>query len=93
MALLDNAENFRGPLSPEIKSRIMAYMENPSAEAWDGVYGIIVAESVRAGTLWQGVIAVDPDFPGMADGNNAAERWPVYPDSVTLARAIRALTG
>lgn len=95
--LLADAQNFCGPLSPEIRARIIAYLSAPSEDGWSDIAGIIVAPSIRRGSLWQAVMAVDPTFPNegpVTDRRGKRLRgWSRIPDAVLLARAIRNVTG
>lgn len=95
--LLGAARNFCGPLDPKIRARIRAYLAAPSEAGWDDIAGIIIAPSLRCGSLWQAVMAVDPTFPNEGPVTNSRGRrvrgWARIPDALLLARAIRRITG
>lgn len=96
MRLFDRCSSMLGPLDPEIRERLQAVIDNPSAETWDNAFSIIINGSPRRmRTLWQAVIAVDPTFPRSAGSIDVspAERWIQYPDAVTIVRAIRRAVG
>lgn len=97
MALLDNATNMFGPLSPDAKARIMAFIDAPSLKGWNDIYSCLISGEGMV-TIWQAVIAVDPTFqrigkpvkdPARA---KASQVWDRYPDPLTVARAIRHAT-
>ena len=85
--LLDKCSNMFGALSPDLKARINAYLENPTEEGWEDVHCIIIHERKMGATLWQAWLAIDPTAP-RSKGETAP--WPRYPDSFTLRRAIKA---
>lgn len=95
--LLDGCRNMYGPLAPDIRRRIAAYLAAPSVDGWDDVHSIIVSDdNPRCRTLWQAVIAVDPSFPRTGAPEPAGKRITAqarwrgrFPDAVTVARAIR----
>jgi hypothetical protein len=95
VALFDGAHNMFGPLGPEIRERLLAFLNAPSFPRWDDIHSIILNAKVGLGiTVWQAVIAVDPTFPrtGKPEGMETPaphERWDRYPDALTVARAIR----
>ena len=98
MKLLSKARNFRGPLDPEAKKKLAAYMANPdpSKQEWDSIAHMIIKHgSLRRATVWQAVIGVDPTFDrALPSGAKTAEdRWRRVPDGFTVARAVaRALS-
>ena len=66
---LNRGRNFYGPLSGEVRARLMRLLRDPSEANWDDAQGIILT-GVCGMTLWQAVIEVDPSF--------ATVRGPVY---------------
>lgn len=89
--MLDELENLLGPLSKGHKQAILDYIEDPTEEGWDRIYGLILTpDSLRLSTLWQWVHHVDPSFPMSRPSRG---RWPRIPDPFTVARAIRAAAG
>ena len=100
-ALLDNAVSMFGPLSPEYRAKINAFLDSPSFETWDQCSGIIVAKGGFGLTVWQAVARIAPQFrkitkpypwtPGKPTPP-AIERWTTFPDPFTVARAIREAT-
>ena len=94
MALLDNATNLFGPLTPLVKARIMAFMDNPCAATWDNCASIIVNKRGII-TVWQALLRADPSFPhsaGAPTTSTLSARWHRVPDPFTVARAIREAT-
>jgi hypothetical protein len=96
VALLDGANNMFGPLSPDIRIRLLRYLDRPTAAGWEDIFSIILNARVGLGiTCWQAVLAVDPSFPASAPAGGIGERvspvkkWPRFPDAILLARAIK----
>lgn len=98
MALLDNATNMFGPLPPDVKRQIMAYIDNPTVEQWDEIFCYIINGNIRSGTLWAAVTSIDPTFPRSVPSPSGRKKrvpaniWPRIPDPLTVARAIRKAT-
>lgn len=94
MSFLDKATNYHGPLSPDVRARLATFFNAPSAETWDDVYSIVInPKSLRRGTVWQAVSAIDPTFPrSCAAFASPALKWERIPDPITVARAIREET-
>lgn len=65
---LNAASNLFGPLSGEVRVRLMAAINEPGEATWDDAYSIILranapGEGLGLGvTLWQAVLKVDPSF-------------------------------
>lgn len=97
MSLLAEARNFCGPLDRKIRARIVAFLSAPTEAGWDDIAGIIIAPSLRRGSLWQAVMAVDPTFPNEGPATDSRGKrvrgWSRIPDALLLARAIRHITG
>lgn len=95
--LLNQATNMFGALRPEARARLLRLIANPSPDTWDDAYSIILNANVGLGrTLWQAMIAVDPNCPrrGQPEGKGERitpdERWQGYaPDPLTVLLAIR----
>ncbi|MBC8742760.1 hypothetical protein F6X40_40495 [Paraburkholderia sp. UCT31] len=68
-----------GSVSEEYKRKILAYLNNPSHEAWQEIRGYIVTNT---GTLWQAWCAYNPEAP--RSGNVG------YPSKDELTEALRA---
>lgn len=86
--MLEELENYLGPLSDGHRQAILDYLDDPTEEGWDRIHALIlVPDSLRLATTWQWVMHVDPTFPR---SRPSGARWPRIPDSFTLARAIRA---
>lgn len=96
MKFLNNATNILGKLSPQVQARIQAYLENPTTDGWQDISGIIVNHaSIRHGTIWQAIRAVDPTFPneGRTTGQGeVTKEWTRIPDAMLVARAIKQAT-
>lgn len=94
MSFLDQASNIYGPLQPDVRAKLAAFFEAPSAETWDEVYCIVInPKSLRRSTVWQAVNAIDPKFPrGCAPFASPALKWERIPDPITVARAIKEAT-
>ena len=58
---LNLASNLLGALSGEIRARLVAAFTVPCEETWDDARSIILDRESFT-TLWQAVIAVDPEF-------------------------------
>jgi len=89
MAVVDRCSNYFGPLvDKDLRTRLQAALDNPSQETWEDAYSIIVSGSTGM-TMWQAILAVDPDFPRSKTMDGP---WPKIPDQLTLYRAIRHAT-
>ena len=99
--LLAGAANDFGPLSDEVRDRLFRYFDDPSAENWSSICGIIInarggPKSGRPRTVWQAVAAVDPSFQDISLPRRPGEilphekRWSKWPDALLVARAIKA---
>lgn len=86
---LDHATNFVGsPLSERSRTLIGRFLLDPSESNWDAIYSIVVARSMRRGTIWQAVLAIDPTFPT----SKPDPHWTRIPDAMLVARAIKEAT-
>jgi hypothetical protein len=95
MKILAKASNYRGPLRDKTKDQITAYARNPNPtkQDWEDIAHVVIrAGSLRAATVWQAVVALDPTFqksiPSGA-GNDAELRWQKVPSGFTVALAIK----
>jgi hypothetical protein len=88
-----------GPLSPSTRRNLQAVLDCPCEHHWDEAAHCVVNSAGQ--TLWQAVIAVDPDFP--TDGprtrrNPSTGRsvrisgWSQTPDEKILVTALKAAT-
>jgi hypothetical protein len=68
---LNKGSNLLGPLSGEIRARLVAAITVPCEETWDDAYTVILDRSTWL-TLWQAVLAVDPGF---ASAQAPVTRW------------------
>lgn len=95
--LLDECSNMFGPLDPQVRGRLQRFLAEPSVKTWDDVYTIVInPNSMRHGTVWQAVLAVDPTFPRQAKSApigkkiTPKQRWGGrFPDAITVGRAIK----
>ncbi len=103
MTLLDDARNVFGALAPDVRARIVRFLDAPSAATWDGCYSVVVNERGTLDgrvplTVWQAVVALDPSFQDIANPEprgarlRPEEKWRRIPDALLTARAIRAAT-
>jgi hypothetical protein len=92
--LLDGAQNFCGPVDEKIRVRIRSYLAAPTEDGWSDIAGVIITPSLRCGSLWQWVMAVDPTFPNTGPSYDHLFKqksgWSRIPDAVLLARSIKA---
>lgn len=85
---LNFATNLFGKkLSPDIKQRLEAVIENPNQETWEDAHSIIVNGAGRTSTLWQAVLLVDPQY---IRSKPLDAPWPSIPTSETIVKGIRA---
>lgn len=105
---LDHARGRSGKLSYESRRQIMAFMNNPSVEAWDSISGIVIRWDETANgsvitNVWQALIALNRDWLKAAsqahwepEGNWESlppdRKWGEFPDPITAARAIKIAT-
>ncbi len=94
---LEMARNLFGGLSPDIRRRLEAAIENPTEETWDDAHTIILNPHEGMGlTLWQAVIAIDPSFPQSGPSTDYRGRrvsgWPQIPSRDLLLAALRYAT-
>lgn len=90
--LVAAAANVLGPLKPSLRLRLLAVIDDPSAETWDDAYSIVIAPWRTAGiTLWQAVNDVDLTWSACTPraGDPPALRWPTVPDTLTILTAIK----
>lgn len=85
--LLDGLSNLAGPLRPENRERLRTALLNPSVDAWDEVYAILITPRY---TVWQVIKLLDPHCPtGVAFDRDPAQKWGGYfPDTFTLRKAF-----
>lgn len=79
------ATNLFGPLDGDTRGRLEALVADPTPDSWDDAYSLVInGESMT--TMWQAVLAVDPDFTASkpADGP-----WPSSPSQQTVLAALR----
>lgn len=73
---LQRATNLFGRLQPEVKDRVVKYLNGPTESGWAEIHGILISPRI---TIWQAVIRVDPTFPKtgrrMGAGGKIIERW------------------
>lgn len=103
---LNAAANMLGPLSGEVRERIMAVIANPCEATWDDAHSIILRWDTPSVTLWQAVIAVDPRFPRtgpvsrwvdddseLGGHSEPVSGWARIPTAETIMQAVRYATG
>jgi hypothetical protein len=95
-SLLDDCENFFGPLRPEYRKRIRAYLAGPTVRKWEDIHGIIIRSTGLGKTIWQALIAIDPTFPNHGRTTNLdgriIEDWERIPTPLEVMRAIKSAT-
>jgi hypothetical protein len=89
MKLLAKAANHNGSLSPDLQALFDQFFSEPTVENWDRLASLIINPgSMRRGTVWQAVVAVDPTF----QRSKGKEGWLRAPDALTVARAVKEAT-
>lgn len=101
---LNLASNPLGPLSGEVRVRIVAVIERPCDETWDDAHCVILNRESWM-TLWQAVMAIDPTFPtagpvtswveddGPLGGHSEpVSGWERIPDAETIIQAVNYAT-
>ncbi len=84
MDSLDKASNTLGSLTPDVRARLYAVVENPTQETWNDAYSLMVSEE-QGITLWQAVVRY---------GNykvyrrEAGEPWPQIPTREAILRGL-----
>ncbi len=82
---LEFATNLSGNISPEIKARLQAVINNPCEATWEDTYSLIINGSGKSMTLWQAVLIVRPDF---TQSKSSGSLWKVIPSSADIVSAI-----
>ena len=89
---IGHATNMFGHLGPNVAARLRAVLTEPTEQTWDNAYSIII-NGRRLTTLWQAVLAVDPEFlrvgPRYDGDGNRVTGWQQIPDRTTLLRALQ----
>ena len=70
MKLLANANNARGPLSPEVQQQIRAYLLNPTPAGWVEIRTLVIRWNGPINTVWQALVALDSE---VASGRRCSE--------------------
>ncbi len=81
-----------GPLTPDVRQRVAAYLAAPSERGWEDINSVIIKPEGHPRTLWQAVRAVDPSFPSTGPKYSLGRRvegWKRIPNAILLARAIK----
>lgn len=99
---LDELNNFWGPLSADVRKRLLAVLKHPTNATWSNAHGIILRNDVRGMglTLWQAWIAIDPTAPRVGPastynkqtGKYVTEKWKHLPTPENVFNAIRYAT-
>jgi hypothetical protein len=93
---LDLARNFHGALNWDTRGRLLAVAVEVTEDTWNNAYSIILNPDTGLGlTLWQAVIAVDPEFPQTGPRyreGGPPENWPRLPSTEVIRQAIRYAT-
>jgi predicted nucleotidyltransferase len=91
---LDKARNMFGPLSPEIRKRILNFLQNPTTDSWDDIQSIIIS---GFGTIWQAMIQIDPSFPRSGrrtdQAGNVVQDWERIPTPEQVLLVLQKNTG
>lgn len=91
--ILNRAENLFGGLNAGIRRRIIHFLQNPTADNWDDISGIIICNSFD--TIWQVMVAYAPDFPrrGRAEDfeGNIVRDWEQIPTPDELLHAMESV--
>lgn len=91
---LDKARNMFGPLSPEIRKRILNFLQNPTTDSWDDIQSIIIS---GFGTIWQAMIQIDPSFPRSGrrtdQAGNVVQDWERIPTPEQVLQVLQKNTG
>ncbi len=81
-----------GPVTDDTMAQVNAYLDNPTTDGWDDISGIIVGKFPTE-TIWQCVVALDPDFPrrGRAtdEKGNMVREWERIPHPFTVRKALK----
>ena len=85
------------PLTPGIRARLQAVVDDPSPQNWENAYSIIVNPTVRTATLWHMVCEIDPEMAKACANRPDAEGkrrnlWRKVPDRNTLIQALQFAT-
>lgn len=92
--LLGRCSNMFGPLSADIKQRVVNVFKEQTPETWNDAYSIVLNGDVRYGfglSLWEAWVRTDSSAPKSAAASYdkpLAEQWPSLPTSEALFRAI-----
>jgi hypothetical protein len=85
-------ENLFGKVSPDIRAKLQAVIDNPTPQTWDDTFCLIIGGSFK--TLWQSVLEVDPDYLRSAtpfklgEAVDVNKKWSRVPSSAVLVKAI-----
>lgn len=82
---LEFASNINGKLSPEIKARLQAVIDQPNQLSWNDTFSFILNHRGKVSTLWQAVLAVNPSF---TRSKCCEEEWQQIPSQETIIKAI-----
>ncbi len=79
------------PLDQETKERILAYLAEPTPQAWSEISGLLV--NSRLVTAWQAVRKVDPSFPATGrryelETGRLVKEWERIPEPALLLKAL-----
>lgn len=82
---LEFATNMFGNLSPEIKNKLQAVIENPTQNTWEEAHSIIL-NAKKMTTLWQAIFKIRPNF---CQSKPCDAPWPEIPTSKEIVQAIK----
>lgn len=95
MKTLENCDNLFGKISPQIQKRIKRFINEPTADNWDDISGIIIKGNSTT-TIWQAMVAYDPTFPNKGrttdTEGNVIKEWERIPTPFEVLKAIKEFT-
>lgn len=86
---LEFATNILGKITPEVKERLQAVIDNPCQDTWEEAYSIIINGEGKTTTLWNAVIAIDWDMP---QSKKLDAPWSYIPSREIIIKAINEAT-
>jgi hypothetical protein len=88
---------FGNPMREEYRQAIRQYITQPTTDAWNEIFGIIVWPKPGMGrTIWQAVLEIDPTFPRRGRSETLSGEkvtdWERIPTPFQVLRAIDVAT-
>lgn len=93
MTDLNRTRNMFGPLDGELRAKLVAMLDEPSAENWDNAHSIVVGADGFT-TLWQSVEATGTHLCGpvtRTDGSLVSD-WSAIPTREQVEAALEFAT-